>query len=140
MLPSLSPMEMMVIGGLAVMLFGGRLPEVGRSLGRSIREFKKGMSGVEDELNQLRNEFRDTSGSSYNSSMSSYNSHTSGYATSQYDYSSTGDVYDRSDVTVPKFDPPKKRAERAAASVVADGTGAAIAAGEPAADQPEGVA
>lgn len=109
MLPSLSPMEMIVIGGLAVMLFGGRLPEVGRSLGRSIREFKKGMSGVEDELNQLRNEFRDPAGSSYNSSMSSYNSYSSGYATSQYDYSSTGDVYDRSDVTVPKFVPPKSR-------------------------------
>ncbi len=111
MLPSLSPMEMIVIGGLAVMLFGGRLPEVGRSLGRSIREFKKGMSGVEDELNQLRNEFRDSAGGSgYNSSMSSYNSHTSGYATDNYNYSSSGDVYDRSDVTVPKFEPPKKRA------------------------------
>ena len=46
MFPSLSPMEMMVIGGLAVMLFGKRLPEVGRSLGRSVVEFKKGMRGV----------------------------------------------------------------------------------------------
>jgi len=111
MLPSLSPMEMLVIGGLAVLLFGKRLPDVGRSLGKSIGEFKKGMRGVEDELNQLRNEFRDTSSQSYNSSMSSYNS--SGYATSQYDYSSSGDVYDRSDVTVPKFEPPGRRSVKA---------------------------
>ncbi|MFM1802899.1 MAG: hypothetical protein RJA81_2251, partial [Planctomycetota bacterium] len=58
MLPSLSPMEMLVIGGLAVLLFGKRLPEVGRSLGRSVVEFKKGMRGVEDELDNLRREFR----------------------------------------------------------------------------------
>lgn len=136
MLPSLSPMEMMVIGGLAVMLFGGRLPEVGRSLGRSIREFKKGMSGVEDELNQLRNEFRDSAGGSgYNSSMSSYNSHSSGYATSHYDYSSTGDVYDRSDVTVPKFEPPKKRPER----IETAGAAEAVPGGAEAAESPESV-
>ena len=93
MFPSLSPAEMLVIGGLAVLLFGKRLPEVGRSLGRS----------VVDELAQIRNEFRDSSHSMYNDSMSSYNS--SGYNTSSYDYGSS-DVYDRSDVTVPKFEPP----------------------------------
>lgn len=103
MFPSLSPAEMLVIGGLAVLLFGKRLPEVGRSLGRSVVEFKKGMRGVEDELAQIRNEFRDSSHSMYNDSMSSYNS--SGYNTSSYDYGSS-DVYDRSDVTVPKFEPP----------------------------------
>lgn len=104
MFPSLSPMEMIVIGGLAVLLFGKRLPEVGRSLGRSVVEFKKGMRGVEDELATIRNEFRDTvGGGHYNDSISSYNS--SGYATSSYDYAS-GDVYDRADVTVPKFEPP----------------------------------
>lgn len=111
MFPSLSPMEMIVIGGLAVLLFGKRLPEVGRSLGRSVVELKKGMRGVEDELSSLRNEFRDSSSSSssnsyYNDSISSYN--TSGYATGGYDYgNSSGDLYDRSDVTVPKFEPPR---------------------------------
>ena len=33
MLPNLGPMEMMIIGGIAVLMFGKRLPEVGRSLG-----------------------------------------------------------------------------------------------------------
>jgi sec-independent protein translocase protein TatA len=43
-------MELMVLLGVAVLLFGKRLPEVGRSLGRGIIEFKKGIRGVEDEF------------------------------------------------------------------------------------------
>ena len=50
MFPNLNPMELMVVLGIAVLLFGKRLPEVGRSLGRGIIEFKKGIRGVEDEL------------------------------------------------------------------------------------------
>jgi len=44
------PMEMMIIGVIAVLLFGKRLPEVGRSLGKGIVEFKKGVNGIEDEV------------------------------------------------------------------------------------------
>ena len=36
--------EMIVFGIIAVILFGGRLPSVARSLGKSIVEFKKGMT------------------------------------------------------------------------------------------------
>jgi len=42
--------EMIVIGLLALLLFGRRLPEVGRSLGKGIVEFKKGLRDVEDEV------------------------------------------------------------------------------------------
>ena len=42
--------EMVLLGGLGLLLFGKRLPEVGRSLGRSIVEFKKGLKGVEDDV------------------------------------------------------------------------------------------
>ncbi len=38
----------MVVMGVAVLLFGSRLPEVGRSLGKGIIEFKKGLRGIED--------------------------------------------------------------------------------------------
>ena len=38
--------EMVLIGLAAVLLFGRRLPEVGRSLGRGIVELKKGLRGV----------------------------------------------------------------------------------------------
>ncbi len=44
------PMEMLIIGVIAVLLFGKRLPEVGRSLGKGLMEFKKGMQGIDDEI------------------------------------------------------------------------------------------
>ena len=50
MLPQLGLLEMLIVMGVAVLLFGKRLPEVGRSLGRGIVEFKKGLNGVADEL------------------------------------------------------------------------------------------
>ena len=43
-------MELVIIGIVGVLLFGKRLPEVGRSLGKGLVEFKKGMKGVEDDL------------------------------------------------------------------------------------------
>lgn len=42
--------ELLVIGGLAILLFGRRLPEVGRSLGKGIVEFKKGLRETEEEI------------------------------------------------------------------------------------------
>jgi len=50
MFPQLGLMEMLVVMGVAVLLFGKRLPEVGRSLGKGIVEFKKGLRGMEDEF------------------------------------------------------------------------------------------
>jgi sec-independent protein translocase protein TatA len=46
----LSPAEIIVLLGLGVLLFGRKLPEVGRYLGKGIVEFKKGMKGLEDEI------------------------------------------------------------------------------------------
>lgn len=47
----LGPWEMAIVGVIAVLLFGKRLPEVGRSLGKGIVEFKKGMRDIQDEVN-----------------------------------------------------------------------------------------
>jgi sec-independent protein translocase protein TatA len=47
--------EMILIGGFGLLLFGKRLPEVGKSLGRSIVEFKKGLKGIEDEADEASN-------------------------------------------------------------------------------------
>lgn len=42
--------ELIVILVLALIIFGpGKLPEVGKAIGRSIREFKKAQSGLEDD-------------------------------------------------------------------------------------------
>lgn len=42
--------EIFAILLVALLLFGKRLPEVGRSVGRSIVEFKRGVKGIEEEI------------------------------------------------------------------------------------------
>jgi sec-independent protein translocase protein TatA len=42
--------ELVILMAIGLLLFGSRLPEVGRSIGKSIVEFKKGMNGYEDEM------------------------------------------------------------------------------------------
>jgi sec-independent protein translocase protein TatA len=42
--------EIAVILLLGVLLFGRKLPDIGRSIGKTVVEFKKGMKGVEDDL------------------------------------------------------------------------------------------
>lgn len=49
---NLGPVEWIVILALGLLLFGKRLPEVGKSLGKGIVEFKKGLKGVEDEVEE----------------------------------------------------------------------------------------
>lgn len=77
----LNPMELMIIGAIAVLLFGSRLPEVARSLGKSLTEFKKGMNDLKNEMHV------DTS--SRSSTPKRF-----------------ADVDDRDIATAPKFEPP----------------------------------
>ena len=45
----ISPMHLLFLGLLAVVIFGPqRLPDIGRSLGKGMREFKDSVSGVTD--------------------------------------------------------------------------------------------
>jgi len=46
------PMEMLVIAIVVLLLFGNRLPSTMRSLGRGIVEFKKGVQGIEDDVDK----------------------------------------------------------------------------------------
>lgn len=77
--------ELIIFGTIALLLFGKRLPEVARSLGKGIVEFKKGVRGIEDEVNQ----------STYDSSSNV--SSTPRPAVTE----------EPSEVTAPKFEPPK---------------------------------
>ncbi|MFN0133971.1 MAG: twin-arginine translocase TatA/TatE family subunit [Phycisphaerales bacterium] len=45
-------MEALIILAVALLIFGRRLPEVGRSLGKGIVEFRKGLSGVDREISE----------------------------------------------------------------------------------------
>jgi len=96
MLPQLGLVEMLMVMGVAVLLFGKRLPEVGRSLGRGIIEFKKGLSDVSQDLD-------------YGSS-SSVGNPSSGYgynygASGRYDEKPRGEVA-YTEASVPKFEIP----------------------------------
>jgi sec-independent protein translocase protein TatA len=46
----LSPTHILLLLVVGLLLFGKRLPEVGRSLGKGIVEFKKGLKGLEDDI------------------------------------------------------------------------------------------
>jgi len=45
----LGPMELLIVAGIVLLLFGSRLPKVMRSLGEGIVEFKRGVTGIEDD-------------------------------------------------------------------------------------------
>ncbi len=42
--------ELLVVGVIILLLFGNRLPSVMRSLGRGVVEFKKGIQGIEEDV------------------------------------------------------------------------------------------
>lgn len=81
-----NPWELMILGMIALLLFGKRLPEVAKSLGKGIVEFKKGLAGVEDEIRG--------SGSSSNSTRST-------------NVRRPEAIDEEPIVSAPKFEPPK---------------------------------
>ena len=42
--------ELLILGVIGLLIFGKRLPEVGRSIGKGIVEFKKGLAGIDEEV------------------------------------------------------------------------------------------
>jgi sec-independent protein translocase protein TatA len=46
----LGPSELIVLAVIGLLLFGNRLPEMARSVGRGFQELKKGMNGIDEDL------------------------------------------------------------------------------------------
>ena len=90
----MGPTEMIIVGVIAVLLFGSRLPEVARSLGKSFVEFKRGIQGMESELNEAIYHTPSSSSAPSDSSSS--------YDSSSYDDA----MQDRLEPDAPKFEPP----------------------------------
>ena len=85
----LSPFEMMVIGVIAVVLFGGNLPDVARKAGSIYREFR-------GRLNEVQREFR---AAEYEATKA-----LNPYESSKVDYDDEDD--ESSEPAAPKFTPP----------------------------------
>jgi sec-independent protein translocase protein TatA len=72
-LNSLGTWDMVLLLVLGLLLFGKRLPEVGKSLGKGIVEFKKGLKGVEDDIENSDKDKKD-----YREQLPPYKAPTSG--------------------------------------------------------------
>jgi len=52
--------ELMLIAGIALLLFGGKkLPEMMRGLGQGVSEFKKGTREIEEPINDVKEAITD---------------------------------------------------------------------------------
>jgi len=80
-----NPVMMLILGAIAVLLFGERLPEVARSIGKGFMEFKKGVRSIQDEVEGAIN-------SAATSTTTTPASHV--------------EPEEREEATAPKFEPP----------------------------------
>jgi len=52
------PVEIIVILVVALLLFGRRLPEIARNIGKSLTEFKKGINEAKDAKDDIERDVR----------------------------------------------------------------------------------
>ena len=59
-MPNVGPLELAIVLVIALVIFGPkRLPELGRSMGRGMREFKNSITGKDDEEEKLEDTKRE---------------------------------------------------------------------------------
>ncbi|HRA90256.1 MAG TPA: twin-arginine translocase TatA/TatE family subunit [Planctomycetaceae bacterium] len=59
-LPGVGTPELIIVGIIALLLFGKNLPNVARNAGKSFAEFKKGISGFQEEMHKVSREAEKT--------------------------------------------------------------------------------
>jgi len=82
----LSPTTMLVLAVLAILLYGERLPEVARNLGKQFVELKKSVQGIRDQFDEVTREVTSTMDRSLQK---------------------TELTVEREEATAPKFEPPR---------------------------------
>jgi len=95
LIDSMGAQEMLIVGILAILLFGERLPEVARKLGKQLNDFRRSVRGIQEEFTGALSGIEHSTGSYSSSSSSSGRS--------------SDDLVDESsEATAPKFVPPPK--------------------------------
>jgi sec-independent protein translocase protein TatA len=84
----LGPSELLIVGIVAILLFGKNLPQVAAKLGKTYREFRRGLSDMQSQFD-ITGEFTSEPPRSRPKPQRSY---------SDYD--------DSEDISAPKFEPP----------------------------------
>ncbi len=80
----MSPTAMIIVGVIAVLVFGKRLPEMARSVGKGLAEFQRAVQGIQNEITSAAT--------------------TENYAAPRTVYHEEGE--DHEEATAPKFEPP----------------------------------
>ena len=58
---SLGPWEIVLIFLVVIIFFGGaKIPEIARSLGKGLREFKKTTKDIQDEVSNIKEDMKKT--------------------------------------------------------------------------------
>ena len=53
----LSPQELFIVFLIILLLFGGKkIPEIARALGKAMREFRKGVDDIKEDINRTTDE------------------------------------------------------------------------------------
>jgi len=78
--------ELLIIGAIAVLLFGKRLPEVARSLGGTYRQFRQGLNDFQSSVD--------------------FSGDINSPPTKKYTPTSYDDIDDHEEATAPRFEPP----------------------------------
>lgn len=84
----LTMQEMLIVGIIAIVLFGKRLPEVARTLGQQYAKFRRSLSDLQQQVNlhEIYDPHPTTSKKTYKASYSSFD--------------------DLDEATAPRFEPP----------------------------------
>lgn len=94
LIDSMGAQEMLIVGVIAILLFGERLPEVARKIGKQLTEFRRSVRGIQEE---------------FTGALSGVEQSTGWISSTSSGRSSSDDLVDESsEATAPKFVPPPK--------------------------------